>query len=72
MVNFLAQDCVMTYWTHWSHCTARCGKGTRERRREVHVPASNGGRECGHRRETRGCYHNDRRCRNNGMYNKLI
>nr|CAB3265879.1 somatomedin-B and thrombospondin type-1 domain-containing protein [Phallusia mammillata] len=59
-----AQDCIMTYWSHWSHCTARCGRGIRERRRQIHIPASGGGEPCGKRRQTRACYHNDARCRN--------
>uniref|UniRef100_F7BE19 SMB domain-containing protein n=2 Tax=Ciona intestinalis TaxID=7719 RepID=F7BE19_CIOIN len=59
-----AQDCVMTYWSHWSHCTARCGLGMTERRREVHIPPSGGGKECGKRRQTKACRHNNDRCRN--------
>ncbi|CAK8694644.1 unnamed protein product [Clavelina lepadiformis] len=54
----------MTYWSHWSHCTARCGRGTRERRRQIHIQPSAGGKPCGSRRQRKACYHTDRRCRN--------
>jgi len=59
-----ARDCVMSSWEPWSECNARCGAGFAERRRHIRSYPEYGGKECGARRQTRGCYHNDARCRN--------
>ena len=43
-----AVDCLLApEWGEWSECDARCGPGTRHRRRQVLQPALNGGAACG-------------------------
>lgn len=59
-------DCVMTYWTHWSSCSSKCGRGTYERKRNVHIPPSGGGAACDARRQVSYCYGNDRSCGKRG------
>ncbi|XP_035215194.1 thrombospondin type-1 domain-containing protein 7A-like, partial [Stegodyphus dumicola] len=39
-------DCQMSEWSEWSTCDVPCGKGFRERRRQVVVPANQLGRPC--------------------------
>lgn len=39
-------DCVTTAWTEWTECTATCGNGHRERKRQIAVPAAHGGTPC--------------------------
>jgi hypothetical protein len=39
-------DCEMGDWGAWSECDARCGQGTKQRRRAVIVEPQNGGRPC--------------------------
>ena len=61
-----AKDCEMATWEEWSGCNARCGRGYSARRRRIISYPEEGGKPCGTRRQTRGCYHNDYRCRNYG------
>lgn len=39
-------DCKFEHWGQWSHCDAPCGKGTRERLREIAVYALGDGKGC--------------------------
>jgi len=39
-------DCVLSGWSGWSSCNARCGTGIKQRRRSVDVHPQNGGRPC--------------------------
>ncbi len=47
--------CVLAVWEPWGQCSVSCGGGRRTRRREVEVPAKNGGAACGSTRESDGC-----------------
>jgi hypothetical protein len=39
-------DCVVSDWTEWSQCSARCGGGQRGRIRNIITPAIQGGEPC--------------------------
>jgi hypothetical protein len=39
-------DCILSAWTSWSACSARCGKGVKQRTRKVLAVAVNGGKKC--------------------------
>jgi len=42
----LTSDCVWGNWADWSACSAPCGGGVMERRRDTKFSASDGGKEC--------------------------
>ena len=45
--HWTAVNCLLApEWSEWSECNARCGPGTRQRRRQVLQPALNGGAAC--------------------------
>lgn len=39
-------DCVISEWTPWGNCSAKCGTGKRQRSRQIEVFPRNGGRSC--------------------------
>ena len=38
---------MLSGWSDWSTCDARCGTGVKQRRRTIVVRPQNGGRQCG-------------------------
>lgn len=56
------QDCVVTYWSHWSECRPRCGRGKQERTREIHVHPTSGGKPCGRLSQRRICHNSASDC----------
>lgn len=49
-------------WSHWSHCSQKCGQGMKHRRRYCNNPKpANGGQTCkGSHKQAKPCY--GRRC----------
>lgn len=57
-------DCEMGDWDDWTQCTATCGAGQRDRRRQVTTEPKSSGKPCtGPLSETGGC--GERPCRDN-------
>ena len=48
-------DCVLSDWSDYTPCSARCGYGTYQRIRKVIIPAKNGGKTCDSLMEERRC-----------------
>ncbi|XP_014675219.1 PREDICTED: somatomedin-B and thrombospondin type-1 domain-containing protein-like [Priapulus caudatus] len=50
-----AKNCLVGNFTAWSPCSTRCGVGIMTRSRDILQAASNGGEQCPHMEEKRGC-----------------
>ena len=48
-------DCQVGGWGTWSPCSATCGSGSQERRREILRAESNGGVSCPDLHQTKQC-----------------
>jgi hypothetical protein len=51
------QNCVLSTWAEWSQCAASCGPTSRFRTRQVLLPPSGGGSDCGTLGEVEECIH---------------
>ena len=49
------RHCKVSEWSNWGACSKRCGKGKRQRTRELLEPPTKGGRECPLLRERQHC-----------------
>lgn len=48
-------NCVLSSWSGWSKCSAKCGGGVQNRVRDVKVPMQHGGKPCGETGESVAC-----------------
>ncbi|CAK9026820.1 Hemicentin-1 (Fibulin-6) (FIBL-6) [Durusdinium trenchii] len=52
----ICTDCEFQDWSAWQECPVTCAGGQQSRRREVEVPATNGGKDCvGNKTESKVC-----------------